>query len=92
MTESDMIVLAKAAAVAHNLPPALVCAVAEWESGGWQPFAMRYEPAFERRYDPVDATKQPTEHYARAVSWGLMQVMGETARELGFTGNYLSQL
>jgi soluble lytic murein transglycosylase-like protein len=30
--------------------------------------------------------------FARSMSWGLMQLMGEVAREMGFTGTYLSQL
>ena len=33
-----------------------------------------------------------TEAYMRAMSWGLGQVMGQTARELGFTGQFLSEL
>ena len=87
-----LIQIARAAARTHALPEELVCAVCDHESGGWDPFAVRYEPAFERRYDPVDPVKQPTEHFARAVSFGLMQLMGETARELGFVGKYLTQL
>jgi soluble lytic murein transglycosylase-like protein len=71
---------------------ALVCAVADHESGGWNPWAIRYEPAFEKKYDPADPVKLPTEHYSRAFSFGLMQIMGETARELGFAGPYITQL
>ncbi|MGA8268053.1 MAG: lytic transglycosylase domain-containing protein, partial [Candidatus Acidiferrales bacterium] len=33
-----------------------------------------------------------TEAYSRAISWGLMQVMGQTARERGFAGKFLSEL
>lgn len=33
-----------------------------------------------------------TEEYTRAISWGLMQVMGEVAREFGFNGKFLSEL
>jgi soluble lytic murein transglycosylase-like protein len=87
-----LIKVARAAAKLHALPEDLVCAVCEHESGGWNIWAIRYEPAFERKYDPVDATKYPTEHFSRAFSWGLMQLMGETARELRFTGKFLSEL
>jgi len=34
----------------------------------------------------------PTEEIARSMSWGLMQVMGQVAREHGFTGDFLAQL
>jgi soluble lytic murein transglycosylase-like protein len=86
-----LIKVARATAKAHALREDLVCAVCDHESG-WDPFAIRYEPAFERKYDPVDPVKNPTEHFARAFSWGLMQLMGETARELGFAGKYLDEL
>ncbi|HEY6442754.1 MAG TPA: hypothetical protein VIY66_05375, partial [Candidatus Acidoferrales bacterium] len=33
-----------------------------------------------------------TEEIARSISWGLMQVMGQVAREHGFTGKFLSAL
>jgi soluble lytic murein transglycosylase-like protein len=31
-----------------------------------------------------------SEAYARGFSWGLMQVMGQVAREMGFDGTFLS--
>ncbi|PYV72926.1 MAG: hypothetical protein DMG96_24730, partial [Acidobacteria bacterium] len=40
---SQLLVLARKAACAQSLDPALVCAVVEQESG-WNPWAMRYEP------------------------------------------------
>src|SRR5438445_1049533 len=82
---------ARQAAANHNLDPALVCAVCEQESGDpnnnwqWRPWAIRYEPAFYERYTkPMHLTD--TEEYSRAISWGLLQLMGETARELGYKG------
>lgn len=92
MDVPTMIRVARATAKAHALPEDLVCAVCDHESWGWDTFAIRYEPAFERKYDPVDPAKEPTEHFARAFSYGLMQIMGETARELGFAGKYLTEL
>ena len=82
--------LALAAATAHGLDPLLVCAVCEQESG-WEPTAIRYEPAFYETYVKPQ-NLNPTEAYARAFSWGLMQIMGQVAREQGFTGRFLAAL
>lgn len=90
--------LISSAANTFNLPATLVAAMVQVESGG-DPFAMRYEPAFFEKYVlPNHALKAcppcslETERQARATSWGLMQVMGETARGLGFSGPFLSAL
>jgi len=86
----NLVVLARSAAVKRGLDPSLVCAVVEQESG-WDPYAIRYEPAFRARYvAPLELP--PTEEVARSVSWGLMQVMGQVAREHGFGGRFLSAL
>jgi soluble lytic murein transglycosylase-like protein len=72
----------------------LVAAVCEQESS-WLPFSIRYEPGFLAKYvAPIyNACKiSATEAYARSFSWGLMQIMGQTARELGFTGESLAEL
>ncbi len=69
---------------------ALVCAIVEQESA-WNTYAIRYEPGFRTRY--VAPLGLPaTEEIARSISWGLMQVMGQVAREHGFTGKFLSAL
>jgi len=87
---SQLVALARTVAVQHSLTPSLVCAVVEQESG-WNPYAMRYEPAFRTRY--VAPLRLPvTEETARSISWGLMQVMGQVARENGFTGKFLPAL
>jgi len=94
MTEADLVAhkaLCAQYAVKYGLDPAIVAAVCEQESG-WNPWAMRFEPAFYPRYSVPMALKHETEAYARATSFGLMQVMGEVARELGFVGRYLTQL
>ncbi len=86
--------LARKAAAAHSLDPVLVCAVAEQESG-WNPWAMRYEPAFFSKYVAPLYTNNKisaSEAYARGFSWGLMQVMGQVAREAGFDALFLSVL
>jgi soluble lytic murein transglycosylase-like protein len=72
----------------NDLDGALICAVIEQESN-WIPWAIRYEPAFQKRYvDPLNLG--PTETVARSISWGLMQLMGQAARELGFNGKMAS--
>jgi hypothetical protein len=53
--------------------------------------AIRYEPAFRTRY-VAPLGLPPTEEVARSISWGLMQVMGQVAREHGFAGKFLSAL
>lgn len=86
--------LARRAAAVEDLDEALVCAVVEQESS-WNPWAMRYEPLFFVKYVAPLYTNNKvgaTEAYARGFSWGLMQVMGQTAREAGVTSLHLSTL
>src|SRR6266568_4544197 len=107
----DLVALAHRAAEAHALWPELVCAIVEQESA-WNPWALRYEPAFYEKYiatslaarrpDPQASRlvaltspaipNDPTESRARAFSWGLMQVMGQVAREYGFADASLASL
>ena len=89
-----LVSLAASLAQAHGLDPALVCAVIEQESA-WNTWAIRYEPAFFAKYVASLYTNNKvsaTEAYARGISWGLMQVMGQVARENGFTDRFLSGL
>jgi hypothetical protein len=87
---AGILALARTIATQRSLDPALVCAVAEQESS-WDAHSIRYEPAFRTRYvAPLGLS--PTEEIARSISWGLMQVMGQVAREHGFTGKFLSAL
>lgn len=68
--------LARKAADAEGLDPAVVCAVVEQESA-WNTWAMRYEPLFFAKYVAPLYTNNKvgaTEAYARGFSWGLMQV------------------
>src|SRR5271169_4119181 len=87
---AEIIALARTVASDHELDQALVCAVAEQESA-WDSDAMRYEPEFRARY-VAPLQLPPTEEIARSLSWGLLQVMGQVAREHGFTGKFLSAL
>ena len=92
--DSKLLALARRAADAEGLDSVLVCAVIEQESA-WNTWAMRYEPLFFAKYVAPLYTNNKvgaTEAYARGFSWGLMQVMGQTARENGVTSLYLSAL
>jgi soluble lytic murein transglycosylase-like protein len=83
-----------AVTIAHKfeLDPALVQSICHHESDGWKPWAVRYEPAFYRRYIESMKGLTSTEMHGRAHSYGLMQVMGQVARELGFDGEFLTEL
>ena len=107
----EFVALAQRAADTHTLWPELVCAIVEQESA-WNPWALRYEPAFYDKYIATSLTARrpdrqasrlgaltspeipddPTESRARAFSWGLMQVMGQVAREHGFAEVSLASL
>jgi soluble lytic murein transglycosylase-like protein len=90
----EIIELARQIAAEHALEPALVCAVIEQESA-WNPWAVRYEPGFLSRYVAPLYTAgklSATEAYTRSMSWGLMQVMGQVAREFGFKESSLAEL
>jgi soluble lytic murein transglycosylase-like protein len=90
----ERIALARRIAAEHGLEPALVCAVIEQESA-WEPWAVRYEPGFLSHYVAPLYTAgklSATEAYTRSMSWGLMQVMGQVAREYGFSGASLAEL
>lgn len=70
-------------AMKYGLQPSLVAAVCEQESQ-WELGAVRFEPKFLRKY--VEPLNLPLlESLDRSTSWGLMQIMGQVAREYGFT-------
>jgi soluble lytic murein transglycosylase-like protein len=90
----EIIDLARRIAASYGIDPPLVCAVIEQESA-WNPWAVRYEPGFLSRYIAPLYTAgkfSATEAYTRAMSWGLMQVMGQVAREFGFKEPSLAEL
>lgn len=90
----EIIELARRIAIDHALDPVLVCAVIEQESA-WNPWAVRFESAFLSHYVAPLYTAgklSATEAYTRSMSWGLMQVMGQVAREFGFASESLPEL
>lgn len=88
-TPEEITGLANEAADRHGLDRSLVQALVEQESK-YDTWSYKWEPAFQRHYiQPLGLSD--TETVARSISWGLMQVMGQSARELGFKG-WLSKL
>jgi soluble lytic murein transglycosylase-like protein len=71
----------------YDLYPDLVEAHVMTESSG-KPDATRYEPAFFKTYIIPLGIKNEAEAKGRATSWGLLQIMGQVARELGYQGNW----
>lgn len=88
--------LVKEVAAAHALHPEFVAAFVSTESAGI-PEVTRYEKEWSFFHQPVSdiAAKLKitvaTEQMAQSHSYGLMQIMGATARDLGYEG-YLHEL
>lgn len=69
-----------------GLPLGLVSALCLVESG-LNPAATRYEHGYRYTVDfRTRLTTQATEKIHQQTSWGLMQIMGATARDIGYTG------
>lgn len=71
----------------YDIRPEVVYALIKVESGG-DSFATRFEPGYTAFYSAREFAKEnlitrKTEEIHQATSWGLMQVMGGTARRLG---------
>jgi soluble lytic murein transglycosylase-like protein len=91
-TNDARLALAGKYAAKYGLDPAIVAAVCEQESS-WNTWAIRFEPAFEVRYiHPALPAAPTTLELTKAMSFGLMQVMGEVAIEFGWQGRFLTQL
>lgn len=85
-----------------GINPQLLAALIHQESGG-AVYAVRYEPAFLKKYLESKTKKTiggyvpskcswQTEVQMRATSFGLVQIMGQVARERGFQGEFLTEL
>ncbi|MEO6940602.1 MAG: lytic transglycosylase domain-containing protein [Candidatus Kapaibacterium sp.] len=92
----------KLAAIAHHVPAALLAAFIQEESF-WNPWAERAEPTYLKNPRVRKSAAKwsaahngtptmLTELHDRSRSMGLMQVMGEVAREQAFTPRFLSEL
>lgn len=91
MLLADMQQIAVMQAHKAGIDPALVKAVCSHESS-WYPWAVRYEPAFFDRYIAGMKGLTATEMHNRSTSFGLMQIMGQTAREQGCRVQSLAEL
>lgn len=79
-----LVKLSNSDSVKHSLLHALARA-----ESSLNPYAARFEPNWSYHYNVGFWAKKlgitrATEHTFQATSWGLMQVMGTVARELGF--------
>lgn len=71
----------------HGIDSFLLAAVIQTESGG-NPWACRYEPQFQHTFNLAELSQligcsYSTMEMMQKTSWGLMQVMGSVAYELG---------
>jgi soluble lytic murein transglycosylase-like protein len=88
----ELSLLAERQGMLFDIDPKLLLAMIQVESSG-RPYASRYEPGTIRyirdayQYARAAGVTAETENVGQQTSWGLMQVMGFTARELGFAGN-----
>jgi soluble lytic murein transglycosylase-like protein len=86
MTQAELISLARQTANTFQLFDYIVCGICEKESS-WNPWAIRYEADFQKRY--VQALGlDPTITVARSISWGLMQTIGQSVREIGYVDDF----
>jgi len=69
----------------YLLDPALLCAQIEQESS-WEPGQVRFEPGFLARYI-LPMNLEMFDSFNRSTSWGLTQIIGQTAIEFGFSGD-----
>lgn len=83
--------LLKKKCVARNIPWGILDAIITTESA-WNPWAVRYEEHFIHTLSPERFSKYSkittqTELQLQKCSWGLGQIMGASARDLGYIGN-----
>lgn len=86
MDHDELMTFIKAAAARRSLPWELVYAICQVESS-LNPAATRHEPHYRWLVGDNEAMS-PSERHDQMTSWGLMQVMGAVARELGHQGPF----
>jgi soluble lytic murein transglycosylase-like protein len=89
-TKADFQAILRRICSEKSLDQALLEAIIEAESA-WNPNAMRFELSFPyienpKLYARRNKITPKTEHYLQKFSWGLCQIMGCTARGLGYMG------
>jgi soluble lytic murein transglycosylase-like protein len=90
MTPDDVKNICNSIGTKQSVDPKLLYAICEAESS-LDPYACRYEEGYKYMADPthwamISGQSISTEIVQQKMSWGLMQVMGGLARELGFNG------
>lgn len=83
-----LVVMVRSAAKEESLDPALVCAIVDEESN-WEANTFAMDAEFLARH--VRLLRQvmlPTEAIGRSTRFGLMQIYGQVARELGFLNTF----
>lgn len=86
----------------YNFQPEVIFSLIYVESGG-NPYAVRFEPAFLAKYltpkkgetlaiEHSPLCSEETERHMRSTSFGLTQVLGQTAREIGYPEPFLTSL
>ena len=80
----------KSEAERADVDPTLVAAIC-WQESAGKTYATRYEPKFKylfnvRQYASSQGHSKATEENQQKQSYGLMQIMGATARWLGYNG------
>lgn len=99
MLNSPVQLLVDAIAATHGLDRFLLTAQVIHESGGI-PWATRFERGYRWTFPPseprtivaIPPCSSDTEEVCQKTSWGLLQIMGATARELGYREPFLSRL
>jgi len=87
MVSKEIRAIIESKAYKYNLYPDLVEAHVMTESSG-KPNATRYEPGFYKTYIKKLGITNEVEATGRATSWGLLQIMGQVAREMGYQGSW----
>ena len=86
----DLKNLVRSIAKAHGVDDDFVCGLVKTESH-WNEYAVRYENHWKYFVDPtkyahMNGITMETETVLQKISWGLPQVIGGKARELGYDG------
>lgn len=93
MISPEIIRTLRRASVSASIPTPLAIAICQVESAGDQ-YAVRFEPQWKyfyrvEHFAQLCRITRDTEYALQAMSFGLMQVMGSVAREMGHTGNLI---
>lgn len=91
LSKNDLKIILQYEADNYGVNAKILFAIAEVESSGFNPKAVRYEKNWhyyhkDQEFAKVQRITLETERTLQKMSFGFMQVMGGTARWLGFSG------